>query len=126
MKRKQPQREDSTPNTKLDADIMVDKQLFTDAGLPELMVVALGETGATREQVYWFIQQCERMKVEALFLETLLSGMVNVSNISKTTFRLPEELLPCCSGPANRGKRPDLLAKCLFPAWLRGIASGDA
>jgi hypothetical protein len=31
MKRKQPQREDSTPNTKLDADIMVDKQLFTDA-----------------------------------------------------------------------------------------------
>lgn len=65
------------------------------------MVVALGETGATREQVYWFIQQCERMKVEALFLETLLSGMVNVSNISKDNFSVSRR-----SAPLRFGGKP--------------------
>ena len=58
------------------------------------MVVALGETGATREQVYWFIKQCEDMKAQALILETLLSGVVNVSNISKDNFTVSRRSAP--------------------------------
>jgi hypothetical protein len=68
------------------------------------VVVAVGEDGATREQIVWFIQQCERMKVEALILETLLSGMVNVSNISKDDFSVTRRAAPLRFG--NREPQP--------------------
>ena len=59
--------------------------LFTDEEYKQLIFRAC-EEGGTEQQVFWFLQQCEEMKFQATLLQAILSGNVEVSNITKDHF----------------------------------------
>ena len=52
-------------------------QLFTDEEHQHLLLVAMGRSGATEEQLK-FVDLCERMRVDALLLENILRDPVMV------------------------------------------------
>ena len=62
--------------------------LFTKQEYQELIRVATGETGATQEQVFWFIRQCEELRASALTLELILSNLIEVKDITEHDFKL--------------------------------------
>jgi hypothetical protein len=66
------------------------KRLFTPRAYQRLIRCAV-QGGATREEISWFIAQCEAIRVKSDMLRVLLSGEACVSDITKETFavRIP-------------------------------------
>jgi hypothetical protein len=63
-----------------------DKSLLSDEEIKKLIVIGCSPDGASYEQIHWFIRQCEEMRARALFLEAILSGLFDVTNITENNF----------------------------------------
>jgi hypothetical protein len=66
------------------------KKIFTPSAYDRLIRCAV-QGGASRQQINWFIAQCEQTRVKADLLKVLLSGGACVSDITEQTFaaRIP-------------------------------------
>jgi hypothetical protein len=66
----------------------MNESLFTDNEYTDLIQAACSGEPASEEQIRWFLNQCEEMRIGALTLELILHNKVLISNITEDDFRM--------------------------------------
>lgn len=67
---------------------MTNDKVFTPEEYQRLVLVAIGKTGATKEQIAMFIGRCAEMRTGASLLNMLLDGRLEVTGYSENDFHV--------------------------------------
>lgn len=85
------------PATLLPSDVKLDamnqsrqptEYFFTEDQYLQLMQLACSAGPVTKEQIFWFVKQCEKLKAQALLLELILQNKVVISHITEHEFSI--------------------------------------
>ena len=68
--------------------------LFSETEYLHLMRIGKGKMGATDDQLLMFVRECEKMRINALTLELILAGYIEVTGYSSDDFSIKGKALP--------------------------------